>query len=226
MNVLDFQTFEISISRFFLMSTPTQHGKKLLFPLYSSLNNLHISLSTIFLETIVVPVIYLRLRYLTRISHLIIEQKWSKSSRSGKSRREEKERCLNGHAHRSWVSGFQSLLPLRPVISILPHRCGGRQKEAKRPTSMFGRGRRGGWMAYGEEEVTASCRLHLLQNAISSLSSIPHLISSNNLPFSSCPNRESQKLREWVCRRESQKSLLHPLFLTLTLSLSTSVGWW
>lgn len=71
----------------------------------------------------------------------------------------------------------------------------------------------------GGNSLLLHYRLHLLQNAISSLSSIPHLISSNNLPFSSCPNRESQRLREWVCRRDREESLLHQLFLTLTLSL-------
>lgn len=42
---------------------------------------------------------------------------------------------------------------------------------------------------------TVFYRLDLIQNGVSSLSSIPHLISSNNLPFSSCPNRESQTWR-------------------------------
>lgn len=63
----------------------------------------------------------------------------------------------------------------------------------------------GDWMTYGEEEGTVFFRLHLLQNGVSSLSSIPHLISPNNLPFSSCPNRESQNLRECECVGERER---------------------
>ena len=75
-------------------------------------------------------------------------------------------------------------------------------------------------MTYGEEEEeeegTVLYRLHLLQNGVSSPSSIPRLISLNNLPFSSCPNRESQNLRE----SEGERAKKVTRSLTLTLSFS------
>lgn len=86
------------------------------------------------------------------------------------------------------------------------------------------RGRRRGkasrwcWMKYGEEEEqeqeegTVLYGPHLLQNGVSSASSIPHLISPNNLPFSSCPNRESA-------------SVLLALSRPPTLTLSFCVCW-
>lgn len=77
----------------------------------------------------------------------------------------------------------------------------------------------GGWMTYGEEEGTVLYRLHLLQNGVSSLSSIPHLISPNNLPFSSCPNRESQNLRERECVGERERKVTPSPALSHTNSL-------
>lgn len=100
---------------------------------------------------------------------------------------------------------------LRPVVSILTQHVEGDRRRGKDRCWCWG-----GWMTYGEEEGTVLYRLHLLQNAASSLSSIPHLISLNNLPFSSCPNRESQNLRERECVWESAKS--H--FFTSSLFLS------
>lgn len=128
---------------------------------------------------------------------------------------------MNGHAQRSWVNGFQSLLAslLPLLVSILTPGRRERQKERKRPVLELGGGGAGG-VTYREDEGTVLYELHLLQNAVSSLSSIPHLISPNNLPFSSCPNRESQTLRVCKRERESEKSLLHLLSLTLTLSFS------
>lgn len=128
---------------------------------------------------------------------------------------------MNGHVHQSWVTGFQSLLPslLPPIYPAKP--VWRETGEEKTCVSVWV----GGWMTYGEEEGTVFYRLHLLQNGVSSLSSIPHLISPNNLPFSSCPNRESQNLRERQCagERETERevtpsptlSRINSLFLCL-----------
>ncbi len=83
-------------------------------------------------------------------------------------------------------------------------------------------------MTYREEEGTILYRLHLLQNSVSSLSSIPHLISPNNLPFSSCPNRESHNLRQYECAEEKERERKitpsHTHSHTPTPSFLTKVG--
>lgn len=110
-------------------------------------------------------------------------------------------------------------LPL--LVSILPLQSGEDRRRGKGQCW-----NRGCWMTHGEDEGTVFYRLHLLQNGASSLSSIPGLISSNNLPFSSCPNRESLSLRVWVCRREREREQKVTPSLAHQLSLSMSIGWW
>lgn len=91
---------------------------------------------------------------------------------------------------------FKSVFTL--LVSMQPCWCGGK-------------GRRGS--LWGLDDIQRMrgqppIGYHLLHNAVSSESNIPPLISPNNLPFSSCPNRERQK------------SLLHLLSLTPTHSFS------
>lgn len=95
--------------------------------------------------------------------------------------------------HWSWVSGFNSCFLHSTSV----------QEDRRR-----GKGRC--WMTR-EDEGALVYRLHLLQNRASSPSSIPRLISANNLPLSSCPNRESRSLR--VSGEGAE-------------SLPRSIGWW
>lgn len=100
----------------------------------------------------------------------LLSSPYPKVKRAVKEEQQEKDRGLTEHAQWFGVTKSKSLLSsLFLCILVKGHRLRGKDER-----SCF----LGGWMIYREEEVTVLYRPHLLLNGVSSLSSIPPLISS------------------------------------------------